>query len=63
MLDAYIPEGWWGGAGRILRPADIYEFAWPPKPGVDGEPRETAEQVLATRRRQEAETLFAAAGD
>jgi hypothetical protein len=30
ILDAYTPEGWWGGAGRILRFADIYEFAWPP---------------------------------
>jgi phenylpyruvate tautomerase PptA (4-oxalocrotonate tautomerase family) len=58
-----VPEGWWGGGGRILRLADIYELAWPPKPGVDGQPRETAEQVLAARRRQEAEKLLAAAGD
>jgi phenylpyruvate tautomerase PptA (4-oxalocrotonate tautomerase family) len=58
-----VPEGWWGGAGRILRLADIYELAWPPKPGVDAQPRETAEQVLAARRRQEAEKLLAAAGD
>jgi hypothetical protein len=50
-----VPEGWWGGGGRILRLADIYELAWPPKPGVAGQPRETAEQVLAARRRQEAE--------
>ena len=58
-----VPEGWWGGAGRILRLADIYEFAWPPKAGVDGQPRETAEQVFAARRRQEAEKLLAAAGE
>jgi hypothetical protein len=58
-----VPDGWWGGGGRILRLADIYELGWPPKPGVDGQPRETAEQVLAARRRQEAETLLAAAGD
>ena len=58
-----VPEGWWGGAGRILRLADIYEFAWPPKAGVDGQPRETAEQVFAARRRQEAEKLLTAAGD
>jgi hypothetical protein len=32
-----VPEGWWGGAGRILRLADIYEIVWPRKPGVDGE--------------------------
>jgi phenylpyruvate tautomerase PptA (4-oxalocrotonate tautomerase family) len=57
-----IPDGTWGGGGRIIRLADIYEFAWPPKPGVDGEPRETAEQVLAERRRQEAELLLNAAG-
>jgi hypothetical protein len=30
---------------------------------MDGQPRETAEQVLAARRRQEAENLLAAAGD
>jgi hypothetical protein len=58
-----VPEGWWGGAGRILRLADTYEFAGPPKPGVDGEPRETAKRVLAPRRRQEAENRLAAAGD
>jgi phenylpyruvate tautomerase PptA (4-oxalocrotonate tautomerase family) len=52
-----LPEGWWGGAGRILRLADIYELVWPLGPGVDGDPRETAEQVLAARRRQEAESL------
>ncbi len=58
-----VPDGWWGGGGRVLRLADIYELAWPPKPGMDGQPRETAEQVVDGRRRQEAETLLAAAGD
>jgi phenylpyruvate tautomerase PptA (4-oxalocrotonate tautomerase family) len=58
-----VPDGWWGGGGRILRLADIYELVWPPRPGLDGQPRETAEQVLAARRRQEAERLLAAAGD
>jgi hypothetical protein len=58
-----VPEGWWGGAGGILKLADIYEFAWPPKPGADGEPREAAERVLNARRRQEAEKLLDVAGD
>ena len=58
-----VPDGWWGGAGRILRLADIYELVWPLKRGMDGQPRETAEQVLAARRRQDAEKLHAAAGD
>jgi phenylpyruvate tautomerase PptA (4-oxalocrotonate tautomerase family) len=57
-----VADGTWGGGGRILRLPDIYEFAWPPKPGVDGEPRETAEQVLAARRRQAAELVLHAAG-
>jgi len=56
-----VPEGWWGGAGRILGLADIYEFAWPPRPGVEGEPRATAAEVLEARRRQEAQNLLAAA--
>lgn len=58
-----VPEGWWGGGGRILRLADIYELAWPTHPGMEGEPRETAEQVLAERRRESAERLLAAAGE
>jgi len=33
-----VPDGWWGGGGRILRLADIYELVWPPRPGVDGQP-------------------------
>ena len=51
------PAGGWQG-GRILRLPDIYEIV---RPG--GESREAAEQVLAARRRQEAEQLFAAAGE
>lgn len=57
-----VPDGWWGGAGRILRLPDIYELNWPPRPGAEGEPREVAEQVLAERRKAEAEELLAAAG-
>jgi hypothetical protein len=60
-----IPEGWWGGAGRILKLADIYEIVRPDivvGPDVKGEPREVADQVLAARRRQEAELLLTAAG-
>ena len=58
-----IPDGWWGGAGRIIRLPDIYELVWPPKPGVDSQPRETADQVLSERRREAAERVLAAAGD
>lgn len=55
-----LRDGTWGGAGRVLRLPDIYELAWPPKPGVDVQPRETAEQVLAARWREDAEILLAA---
>jgi phenylpyruvate tautomerase PptA (4-oxalocrotonate tautomerase family) len=50
-----VKDGTWGGGGRILRLPDIYEIA--------GEGRQAAEQVLAERRRQEAELLLAAAGE
>ncbi len=50
-----VKDGTWGGGGRILRLPDIYEIA--------GEGREAAEQVLAERRRQEAELILAAAGE
>jgi phenylpyruvate tautomerase PptA (4-oxalocrotonate tautomerase family) len=53
-----VPEGWWGGVGRTLGLADIYELAWPPWPGMDGDPRETAARVLAERRRANAERLL-----
>lgn len=52
-----VKDGTWGGAGMILRLPDIYEFVF----GDKG--RQEAEQVLAVRRRQEAELLLAAAGD
>jgi hypothetical protein len=55
-----VPDGMWGGGERIIRLPDIYELVWPPQPGMDGEPRETAEQVLAERRREEASKVFAA---
>jgi phenylpyruvate tautomerase PptA (4-oxalocrotonate tautomerase family) len=55
-----IPDGTWGGAGRLIRLPDIYELVWPPRPGMEGEPRETAEQVLAARRRGEAEQILRA---
>ena len=58
-----IPDGWWGGAGRIIRLPDIYELVWPLKPGVNGQPRETADHVLSERRREAAERVLAAAGD
>src|SRR5262249_54949122 len=58
-----IPDGWWGGAGRIIRLPDIYELVWPLKPGVDGQPRETADHVLSERRREAAERALAAARD
>jgi phenylpyruvate tautomerase PptA (4-oxalocrotonate tautomerase family) len=57
-----VPDGWWGGGGRILRLADIYEVAGPNKAGMDGQPREAAARVLAAHRRQQAERLLAAAG-
>jgi len=58
-----VPEGWWGGGTGMLRLADIYELVWPPTPGMDGEPRETATRVLADRRRQQAQQILAAAGE
>jgi phenylpyruvate tautomerase PptA (4-oxalocrotonate tautomerase family) len=57
-----IPDGTWGAIGGIIRLPDIYEMAWPPRPGMDGEPREEAEQVLVERLREQAERILAAAG-
>jgi len=51
-----VPDGWWGGGGRILRLPDIHEIVF------GGESRGPAEQVLAARQRQEAELILAAAG-
>jgi phenylpyruvate tautomerase PptA (4-oxalocrotonate tautomerase family) len=56
-----VPDGTWGAIGGIIRLPDIYEIAWPPRPDMTGEPRETAEQVLAERRRAQSEAMFAAA--
>jgi hypothetical protein len=44
-----VPDGWWGGGGSVIRLPDIYQINWPPKPGMDGEPREAAAHVLAER--------------
>ncbi len=52
-----VPDGWWGGGGRILRLPDIYKIV------LGREGREAAEQVLAERRRQEAELVLAAVGE
>jgi phenylpyruvate tautomerase PptA (4-oxalocrotonate tautomerase family) len=58
-----IPDGTWGGAGRVIRLPDIYELVWPLQPGMDGEARETAEQVLAERRQADAEKILVATGE
>jgi hypothetical protein len=60
VLTLEVPDGAWGGDGRIILIPDIYEIAWLPRPGAQGGPRETAEQVLATSRRGQAEMLVAA---
>jgi phenylpyruvate tautomerase PptA (4-oxalocrotonate tautomerase family) len=62
VLTLEIPDGTWGGGGRVIRLADIYELVWPLWPEMAGEPRVTAERVLADRRRDEAERILAAAG-
>jgi phenylpyruvate tautomerase PptA (4-oxalocrotonate tautomerase family) len=58
-----VPDGAWGGAGRIIRLPDIYEFIWPLDGETDGDPRLAAEQVLADRRRQQAKLVLSAADD
>ena len=45
-----VPDGWWGGAGQILRLPDIYELIWPLHPGMAGDARQAAAAVLAARR-------------
>ena len=52
-----VKDGTWGALGRVIRLPDIYEVV------VGAKGREAAEQVLAERRRQEAELLLAAAGE
>jgi hypothetical protein len=49
--------------GGIIRLPDIYEMAWPPRPCMVGEPRATAEQVLAQRRRAQGDAIRDAAGE
>lgn len=61
LFTCEVPDGWWSGGGRVIRLPDIYQMAWPLKPDMDGDPRETAEQILSERRREEAERILAAA--
>ena len=51
-----VPDGTWGGLGRVVRLPDIAEFAAGP------EGREYAERRLAERRRREAIEILEAAG-
>ncbi len=51
-----VADGTWGGAGRVFRLPDIAGFV----AGPAG--REAAEERLATRRREDAHALLAAAG-
>lgn len=55
-----IPDGTWGGRGRIIRLPDIYELVWPLDLRTGGEPRETAERLLGGRRRASAGKILAA---
>lgn len=57
MFTNEVKDGIWGGDGRVLRLPDIYQIVF----GEDA--RADAEQVLATRRREEAEAILAAAGE
>ena len=50
-----IKDGSWGGLGRTIRLPDIYEHVV----GPNG--RDVAEQLLAERRRQDADAVFSAA--
>src|SRR5262249_1320834 len=50
-----VKNGTWGGSGRIMELPDVYEVV------VGTKAREVAEQVLAERRRQEAELILGAA--
>jgi len=51
-----VPDGTWGGLGRIFRLPDIAGFA------VSPDARVAAEERLAARRRSEAAAIFQAAG-
>jgi phenylpyruvate tautomerase PptA (4-oxalocrotonate tautomerase family) len=53
-----VKDGRWGGmGGRVLRLPDIYEHV------VGEKGRDLAEQVLAARRREEAQRLLASVGE
>ena len=52
-----VEDGTWGGLGRIVRLPDIAEHV------LGDKGRAAAKQVLAARRRQEADQLLAAAGE
>ena len=51
-----VPDGTWGGLGKIFRLPDIAGFAAGPQAS------EAAEERLATRRREEAAAILQAAG-
>jgi phenylpyruvate tautomerase PptA (4-oxalocrotonate tautomerase family) len=52
-----VKDGTWGALGMTIRLPDIYEVV------VGDKGREAAQEVLAARRRQEAEQLLTAAGE
>jgi phenylpyruvate tautomerase PptA (4-oxalocrotonate tautomerase family) len=51
-----VPDGTWGGVGKVFRLPDIAEFA------VSPAARAVAEETLATRRREQATAILQAAG-
>jgi phenylpyruvate tautomerase PptA (4-oxalocrotonate tautomerase family) len=51
-----VPDGTWGGVGKVFRLPDIAELA------VSPAAREVAEETLATRRREQATAILQAAG-
>jgi hypothetical protein len=51
-----VADGEWGALGEVIRLPDLYEHV------VGEKGRPLAEQVLAERRREDAEAVLAAAG-
>jgi phenylpyruvate tautomerase PptA (4-oxalocrotonate tautomerase family) len=51
-----VKDGSWGARGRVVRLPDVYEEV------IGNKGRDLAEQVLAARRQQEAETVLNAPG-
>jgi phenylpyruvate tautomerase PptA (4-oxalocrotonate tautomerase family) len=49
-----VPEGWWGGQGRIVRLSEILTR-------IGGEPKGVGERKIADRRRTEATAILRAA--